>query len=455
MIFYKENNTCGEGMIRSFLYSSFFYGIFFIKSSLLFSATYQIPIKELSLEKLNQIKDNASLEWWVQTADNLLVKYARPLVKNNLPTGTVLLKIDPTKKQLYFVKYTHQSFLNDLNKNIILKSGRKALLYSESENLLDIKNAQFNHIKISSFVPNTSLSISQKHYVPIHTSLSFSKKRTAKSLIKSLNNERWIKNIGHLNEFNRYTFSRTSFVRSENTIEDAENFIVEKFKSLGAKDIVKQEFTINSNKAYNIIAKYKGSLKENKKTILLGAHFDSISESPSSSSPGAEDNASGTSGLIEMANVLNEHPPKHDVILIAFSGEEQGLVGSEHYVKSLTNVEKENIKGVLTMDMIGYSKDDNLECLIETSKENQFIVDDLLQSAKEYTSLKTPVTFDYWGSDHVSFIKNKIPAVLVIENDYDKYPAYHKTTDKVEYIHKKQGIETLKMLVGTLAKWAY
>ncbi len=67
-------------------------------------------------------------------------------------------------------------------------------------------------------------------------------------------------------------------------------------------------------------------------------HYDSTSQSTSSAAPGAEDNASGSAGVLELARVVIEAKPNVNVIFITFSGEEQGLVGSEILLKGFNSI---------------------------------------------------------------------------------------------------------------------
>jgi Zn-dependent M28 family amino/carboxypeptidase len=144
------------------------------------------------------------------------------------------------------------------------------------------------------------------------------------------------------------------------------------------------------------------------------------------------------------------------VIFIGFSGEEQGLIGSRAYVKSLLERgEKSKIKGVINMDMIGYSADSELDCLLETSAANEALTTVFAEAAQQFTELRIVTSFHYWGSDHVPFIDNDMPALLTIENDYGSYPAYHRSSDQVQNISIKMGLETLKMNAAVLGNWLY
>lgn len=83
-------------------------------------------------------------------------------------------------------------------------------------------------------------------------------------------------------------------------------------------------------------------------TIVLGAHLDSVPIGP-----GANDNASGTALLLELARVLASQPPDANLIFIAFGAEELGLLGSAHYVATLPAPARARLRAMLNFDMVG------------------------------------------------------------------------------------------------------
>ena len=105
------------------------------------------------------------------------------------------------------------------------------------------------------------------------------------------------------------------------------------------------------------------------------------------------------------------------------------------------------------MDMIGYRKGKTNQLLIETSSDYSPLVNNLASLAKVYADIETYHTFNYWGSDHVPFIKANLPTVLLIENFYGSYPDYHKSTDVPKNINQKQATAILKVATSALATW--
>ena len=108
------------------------------------------------------------------------------------------------------------------------------------------------------------------------------------------------------------------------------------FASLGYA-VVRQNITVGGAPSRNIVATRKGNGAGSRGTVIVTAHLDSINlkDGPSGLAPGADDNGSGSAGVLEMARVFAQHPATHDLRFILFGGEEQGLFGSRHYVAAL------------------------------------------------------------------------------------------------------------------------
>jgi len=264
--------------------------------------------------------------------------------------------------------------------------------------------------------------------------------------VSLIDKDRWFHEVEQLAAFNRHYRSPE--------INQARDVIVTIFTEIGLQTRL-EEISINQTKGYNIIGEIIGSERPDE-IYLVGAHYDSISERPQLSAPGAEDNASGTAGLFALARALKAHPPKATIRFVAFSGEEAGLMGSTQHVENIINAgDKDKFRGVLIMDMIAFSEDEDLDILIETSRANQELVSLLSASAQKYSSARIASTFNYWGSDHVPFIDNGFNATLIIENDYEAYPHYHRSTDLPANLNKNMAYELLKTMVGALGFWVY
>ncbi len=257
---------------------------------------------------------------------------------------------------------------------------------------------------------------------------------------------RWLSTVTDLANFG------TRYAGTQGVLS-ARNYIANAFQALGLT-VTTPEFAVGSTNAWNVVGELRGTTRADDVYIVCG-HYDSISEDPTNRAPGAEDNGSGAGGVIELARVFAAHPPGATIRFIAFSGEEEGLYGSEFYVGELMRTgEARRVKGVLNMDMIGFSRDNDLDVLLETGESGSDLSSELAASAAEVTDLRVVKSFNPFGSDHVPFIDAGIPCVLTIQNDWDQYPAYHTSRDTIGNVRIDMGSGILRMNAATLGRLA-
>lgn len=216
-------------------------------------------------------------------------------------------------------------------------------------------------------------------------------------------------------------------------------------------DVYKQEFLMpNGTPTVNVIGVKIGKTIPDE-IVVVGAHFDSTSQSPNTKAPGAIDNGSGTVSVMLIASALRNMDLDRTVHLIAFGGEEQGLYGSSHYVDE---AKKQGLKitAALAMDMTAYSSK-YFGVTIEGTRDSsiQALMKIMSNNLAEYAEdLQVGTSTNSWGSDHVPFQKAGYAAFLAIEMDDTDYPAYHRTNDVSTYANEKQAMGILKGLAGTL-----
>jgi len=156
---------------------------------------------------------------------------------------------------------------------------------------------------------------------------------------------------------------------------------------------------------------------------LVGAHFDSVE-----AGPGANDNASGVGVLLETARALAIGGGREGVCLAAFGAEEVGLVGSHHFVASLSPDERQAMEGMVNLDMVGVG--DQWQLLGSEELVTQF-------DAEAASLGLDPVPVDLSpasSSDQNSFIAGDIPAILIHRFDD---PRYHTAEDQVQFVEPR------------------
>ncbi|MBU3699857.1 MAG: M28 family peptidase [Candidatus Kapabacteria bacterium] len=171
--------------------------------------------------------------------------------------------------------------------------------------------------------------------------------------------------------------------------------------------------------------------------VVVGAHYDHIgmgdeNSLAASNEPaihhGADDNASGTAGIIELSRAVAASPLKRSVLFMAFSGEEKGLLGSKHWVTTPT-VPLDKVTAMINLDMIGRLKDGKLNIQgVGTSSRWPAVID----SAKKGLPLTITTTADGFGpSDHSSFTGKGIPVLFFFTGLHGDYHRPSDTWDKV------------------------
>ena len=190
--------------------------------------------------------------------------------------------------------------------------------------------------------------------------------------------------------------------------------------------------------------------------ILVGAHFDHLgfggsgSLEPDVEEPhnGADDNASGTAGLMEIARELMERRDQleRDVWIVAFSGEESGLVGSTSFTRNPPGgLDIEGLVAMVNLDMVGRLEEGRLSVLGGDSAEEW---DDLVPALCEEAELDCELGGDGYGpSDQTPFYAAGIPVLHFFTGAHDDY---HRSTDDSDKINA-EGIDQIAGVVADLA----
>ena len=219
----------------------------------------------------------------------------------------------------------------------------------------------------------------------------------------------------------------------------ARDYIIEELKKAeiqpGNGDKWTQEFRYSRSETAtteNIIGFIEGTdpvLKN--QYLVLGAHMDHLGKQNSTIYYGADDNGSGTISVINIARVLKSKPGglKRSLVIILFSAEELGLIGSRYYVDNPIYPLEQTVL-MLNLDMIGYSRG-RLQALGAASANG---VEPRLTSILEsFPDLDVTITEDSGGrSDHAPFFQKGVP-ITTFHTGVD-HPHYHRPTDTSEKI---------------------
>lgn len=206
----------------------------------------------------------------------------------------------------------------------------------------------------------------------------------------------------------------------------------------------------------NVIAVLEGEGPLANETIVVGAHYDhlgfggagSLAPWTTAIHNGADDNASGTAALLEVAHRLatSGKRPRRRIVFMAFTGEERGLHGSKYYVRN-PRFALENTIAMFNLDMVGRLKDDKLAMYgTGTAKHFDAMVEEI--SAKRGFKL-TKYEGGYGPSDHHSFYGKKIPVLHFFTGTHTDY---HRPSDDTEKLNIDGMRRVTDMLVEVIQR---
>jgi Tol biopolymer transport system component len=239
-------------------------------------------------------------------------------------------------------------------------------------------------------------------------------------------------------------------------------------EKLEKKQVVKAELevalTFTTEPAFNVVARLPGvdvvapsATAKGRATVVVGAHYDHLgygdhhSLAPDSHLPhvGADDNASGTAGMLEVARQMSSRVNKLpiDVVFVAFSGEESGVLGSTHFTRSPPGeLKTADVRAMLNLDMVGRLRD-NKVTVFGTASADEWKT--LLEPACAAARVDcAPVDGGGFGpSDQMPFYAAGVPVVHFFTGSHADY---HKPTDTADKINAA-GAGQIATVVAALA----
>ena len=235
----------------------------------------------------------------------------------------------------------------------------------------------------------------------------------------------------------------------------ARYYIVARYKECGLKPFLNGDFVVpfkkNGKEYANVVGVIEGnSLKD--EYIVLGAHFDHLGVKDGEIYPGADDNASGSAALIEVARelVARRGSLQRSVIIAGFDAEEIGLYGSNALAELLdTVVGIENVKLMMSLDMVGWYRQSGKLILEGTAtiKNGRKIAEDMAVRHSLNVQSKGFETSVFTATDTQGFAQKNVPTLAVTTGL--KSP-YHKPGDKAELIDYK-GLDRIAGYIADVA----
>jgi len=240
----------------------------------------------------------------------------------------------------------------------------------------------------------------------------------------------------------------------------AEIYVEAHFLRLGLQPLPGQTemrlpFQAGSRTCNNVVAVLPGrdpALRG--KYLAIGGHLDHAGIGgpgamgfPGEIHNGADDNASGTAGMMELAEWYAAHPPRHSVIFMGFSAEERGLLGSKHLVKEKI-VPVSDIVAMVNLDMIGRSHGYLFVAGLGTAAEFRGLLDPIFAQVKD---VKLELSdLGQAPSDNTSFYEGGVPAIFFFTHVHDDYHMPTDDADKIDYAGEVRVLQLARESIDVL-----
>ncbi|UCD13323.1 MAG: M28 family peptidase, partial [Thermoplasmatales archaeon] len=232
--------------------------------------------------------------------------------------------------------------------------------------------------------------------------------------------------------------------------QQAGEYIYTQFKAMGL-EAQYHNWTYGGYSSSNIEGTLVGENETSDEIYIICAHYDTVS-----GSPGADDDGSGTAAVLVAADIFSKYAVNHTVRFVAFSGEEQGLLGSYEYAREASQ-NGDNIIGVLNGDMIGFaiSTYDGNNIKIYENTESHWLTlftEEISELYDEYIELNIIPSGSSGGSDHYSFWQWGYDSIFYHEYNFNDY--YHSSQDTIENMNITYTTKSSRLMIGTLAALA-
>ncbi len=401
-------------------------------------------IKNIDAERLAKFKNDDKILSWCQLDNKLIITCAdneRPKAPFTVKMVKNLDTAEKLSEPFLAMRRGTDSPLDEYRAeiNVLYESGAYTIFQAPMRVINELGKSESNHFRLEKFDQNLPLRIDSKHIEipPV--------KKSQKPSVVNVDSQRLAGYIKTLEGF------KTRYSYSEGYTKSAE-WAAAEFKKMGL-EVKMHEYSDGGKKQINVVA--QKSFDTADKIYIVCGHLDSTSPRPQTEAPGADDNASGSAGVLEAANILSKTSEANKFRFVLFAGEEVGLKGSTAYVKELkASGDILKVLGVVNFDMIGFDKTPPLSTLFETYETYKGFIANFIEAANaqsdESKRLKITVSYRPWGSDHIPFLKAQVPCFLFIEDEFDANPNYHQTSDKFEFINIELSAEFVRVTVSAL-----
>lgn len=410
------------------------------------AASYET--RHISSAKLEALKAEVDTGFWLETGDALLVAAPEQVHARLAERASAIAWHGPLAAAELALLPMGCDVDRDKLPAPIAVIGRHALIKT-------VQIPSGSHEEIRQVTPNSVLA---REFRPEPGALR-AVDPAIEAVVGQVDTARWFARVETLAAFDRSSYGAPT---AGSGINQARDWLAATFESLGLATST-PSFSSGSIIGENVIAFRPGTTRADE-WVLIGGHYDSRNtvNGPGGvlNTPGAEDNASGCSGVLEMASIFVNVATERSLVFACYAGEEQGLLGSQAHMQSLLSAgDLPRIKLAVIMDMIGFSGDAEFDILLESSGAPQQlqVLNTFAQLASDYApGSRTVIDTSPCCSDHMPWINQGIPALLTIENDWFQYAHYHRSTDLPQNMTNAQPMaeKILRTNAAGVATWA-
>lgn len=370
--------------------------------------------------------------------------------------GFDVLDAGPSDKAYFYVRISGPEDIGELSRfgQVRALDERTALFWAGTDEPREIIPAKFSLARLTFIPAAESPSLFGRHVAPTNELPSQEPNAAPIPVITQLVALVSKTNLtGIISDLENF---RTRYA-STAACETSGTYLYDAFVRMGLQTAYETfQFSGGRYTTRNIVATFPGKTTPNK-VVIVCAHYDSISNQPTTLAPGADDNGSGTATVLEIARILTGQSAALDytVKLLCFSAEEWGLYGSAHYAQTAKN-RGESIVGVIALDMIAYPNGISGKLDLVANRGSEWLADRFAAASQTYEGLGTRKVIDnsWKWSDQSSFWDQGYSALCGIENEDSQNPYYHKTTDTLSTLNMDYAASVTRATLAAAADLA-
>lgn len=335
------------------------------------------------------------------------------------------------KEKNYFVLFGRD--IKYIPENVIYFNFEKNIFLIETESEIFNKQPNFEIIKLN-FRKKRDFNPFENYFSFPQTNLKDLKRKDELSTILSnISSDSLYKTVAVLS--GEYPYPQGTYSKSRvmvtTWLDTASVYLFNRMNSCGLDSVYYQDFYVGSYHVKNVVGLKKGVLSSDT-CIVVGAHYDDYSNNYNIA-PGADDNASGSAAVLELARNFSSTTSDYDIYFVLFTAEEYGLYGSEYFVYNYILPENIFVLGMLNFDMIGYNPSSDYRLSLYGLSHSDPLKNLYKQMCDSFTTVNCVVGGGSSGSDHYFFDIEGFKVTFAIE--YTFSPVYHSTKDSISYLN--------------------